>query len=238
MRRGRDRAGETARIGLSCPSKADIIGFFEQTLSDADDRRVLDHMLRCPDCRTVFSAAAEICQSGRGILREFDGKVLDRDARRILKGSARREVELLRRGRGVRAVFPRWAVIPAAAVGLVIAVMIFLKPLSGPRPLVDIERRAPAEDIRLVAPRGTVSAAGLDFRWTPVAGAREYHLEIYDRALDPVFISGVIRTESLALPASGAAVLRDGLTYFWKVVTTVKDGRTVDSEFAKFVFQK
>ena len=68
--------------------------------------------------------------------------------------------------------------------------------------------------------------------------ARTYRLEIYDRTLEPVYQSAPLTQDRIALPAGPLSSLERGAVYFWKVVVTLENGQTIESEFAAFTLQK
>jgi len=98
-----------------------------------------------------------------------------------------------------------------------------------------MERNAPATEIALVQPRGTIGRDGLTFKWTSGPDVRSCRLEIYDRSLEPVYRSGPLDANAYSLPAGALAGIRKDEVYFWKVVATLKDEQPVESEFAKFI---
>jgi hypothetical protein len=224
----------------SCPSKDEIIRFFEEAASKGDGRRFLAHVRSCPECRTVLEAAREIQSQSTGILGGLNGVDLRSPETRIrLRAAARQEIRRLRKSRRSkrRGAF-RWIAVPASAAALALLAVFVVAPNIGNRPTSVVERNGSPLEIGLLRPRGTISAAALNFRWTSQPEASSYRLEIYDRTLEPVYQSGPVVEEGYSLPAEVAAGLRKNEIYFWKVVAVFKASQTIESEFARFVLQK
>ncbi len=223
-----------------CPSKGAIVRFFEDTASERDGRRLLDHVRSCPECRTVFDAVREIRSRSGEILGGLEGLDLrGPGTRRRLRDEARREILRLRGiRRPKRRQALRWIGLPAVGAALALIAWFAVVPNIGTRRTNALERNVSPLEIGLLRPRGTVPASALTFAWTPQPGARSYSLEIFDRTLEPVYLSGPIGAAAFSLPEDAAALIRKDEVYFWKIVAAFDDSRTIQSEFAKFVLQK
>ena len=222
-----------------CPSKAEIVRFFEEPADPGKGRELLDHVRSCPECRVVFAAVEDVRSQSEGILRGLDGLDLESpEARRRLRDGARREILRLRRiGRADRPKAFRWFGLTAAGACLALIALFIVVPDIGTRRTTAVERNGSPLEIGLLRPRGAVPVSALTFEWTDLPQARSYSLEIYDRTLEPVYRSGPLGSGAFSLPGDAAARLRTNETYFWKIVTALEEGRTVQSEFAKFVPQ-
>ncbi len=223
-----------------CPSKDEIIRFFEDTAAEGDGGRLLDHARSCPECRTVFEAAQEIRSQSRGILGDLDGVDLrSRAARRRLREEARREILRLRRNRRPKRLDAfRWVGVPAVGAALALLAIFVVVPNIGTHRTNSLERNGWPFEIGLLRPRGTIPVSALTFEWTRRPEARSYRLEIYDRTLEPVYQSGPLEADAFSLPGDAAALIRRDEVYFWKIVAALNDSRTIQSEFAKFILQK
>lgn len=222
-----------------CPSKADIIRYFEGALADTQAKRLLAHVVSCPECMTVFEAAQEI--------RSRSGEILDGlerlgeqgcEARDRLRDRARQEVILLRKSRRPRRLSSyRRLLIPAVGTVLALLAAWAIIPSAGPRLTSSVERDGSPLELGLLRPRGAVPRSALTFEWTARPEAQSYRLQIYDRALEPVYQSGPLGADPYPLAGDAAALLRTDGVYFWKIAAVYKDGRTIASEFAKFTLQ-
>jgi hypothetical protein len=223
-----------------CPGKDAIIRFFEGRGSEKNRSEILSHVLACPECLAVFEAAEEIRSGSEAILRALDGADLGSPkARGRLRRQAADELRALRqKRRSGRRTAIRWAGIPAAGAALALLCALILVPRLSTPARDDVERNASPLELRLLQPRGGTGSLPLTFRWAPAPEARSYRLEIYDRTLEPVFRSGELGAEELTLAANTSLSLRAGETYFWKVAAFLKDDRTIESEFSKFVLQR
>lgn len=223
-----------------CPSKKEIIRFFEKTAPVGDGRKLLAHVLACPDCLAVFEAAEEIRSQSQGILRGFDGQDLhSREAQNHLREKARQEILLLRRSRRPKRWNAlRWAGVPAVGAALALLAMFVIVPNIGTRRTSGLERNVSPLEIGLLRPRGTILASALSFKWTRRPEVQSYRLEIYDRSLEPVYQSGPLSSDTFLPPEDAAALIRKNEVYFWKIVAVIKDSQTIESEFARFILQK
>jgi len=222
-----------------CPSREEIIRFFEGDAPEERKKRFLDHVLVCPDCRVIFDASIELQRASRDILQGLERADLGSpEARERLRTLARSELRALRAGRrpGVRA--RRWLAIPAAGAVLALFVALVMLPglRKGQAPIA--ERNAAGIEIGLVAPRGSNALEPGDFRWTKIPGVRTYRLDIYDQTLEPIHQSPPLVEAHYALPSVATGALRKGSVYFWKITASMDDGRTVESEFGRFVVQR
>ncbi len=223
-----------------CPSKGDIIRYFEGAAAEVQAKRLLAHVLSCPECMTVFEAAQEIRSQSGEILGGLEGfEERGREARERLRDRARREILLLRRRRrSRRRTSLRRLLIPAVGAALVLLTVWIIAPSSGTRLTSVLERDGSPLEIGLLRPRGAVPRSALTFEWTRRPEAQSYRLEIYDRELESVYQSGPLGGGAYPLSGDASALLRTNEAYFWKIVAISKDGRTIGSEFAKFVLQK
>jgi hypothetical protein len=222
-----------------CPSKDEIIRFFEDTAGEGDGGAFHDHARSCPECRVVFEAVREIRSQSPGILGGLEGLDLrSREARRRLREEARREILGLRRSRRPKRLnaFGRFG-IPAVGAAVALLAIFVIVPNIGTHRTNALERNGSPLEIGLLRPRGAVPASALTFAWTRQPEALSYRLEIYDRTLEPVYRSGPLDGSAFALPGDAAALIRRNEVYFWKVVADFKDSPTIQSEFAKFILQ-
>lgn len=223
-----------------CPSKDEIIRFFEKTAPEGDGRKLFAHVLSCPECLAVFEAAKEILSQSQGILSGLDGLDLHgREARNRLRKKARQEILLFRRSRRPkRRNSLRWIGVPAVGAALALLAVFVIAPNIGTRRTSGLERNISPLEIGLLRPRGTIPVSALIFKWTRRPEAQSYRLEIYDRSLEPVYQSGPLRSDTFSPPADAAALIRKNEVYFWKIVAVFKDNQTIESEFARFILQK
>jgi hypothetical protein len=220
-----------------CPSKDEIIRFFEEGAAEGREQEFLSHVLSCPECLTVFEATREIRSRGEEILWGLEGLDLrSRETRKRLQKRARREIAHLRgsRRRKKRASL-RWVGIPAIGAALVLLILFAIIPSVKTSGHGDVERNGEATEIGLLQPRGSVSRAALSFRWTSRPEVRSCRLEIYDRSLEPVYQAGPLGGDFFLLPEGALALIRKNEVYFWKIVATLQDNQPVESDFAKFI---
>jgi hypothetical protein len=171
-------------------------------------QRIVDHVVRCLDCATVYRGLAELETEAR----EFDPGV---PARPVLGQAAWQS--------GLRP----WGFLGgmAAAAALVWALA---RPALAPAPPVatsPVMRGAEAARPRALAPGGRQTSWPEAFRWEPLAGARAYRVELFDASATPVWQSAEMTETTLSWPAW--MMLKDG-TYYWQVVAIPESGRLAD----------
>ena len=138
-----------------CPSREEIIRFFEGDAPEERKKKFLDHVLVCPDCRVIFDASIELQGASKDILQDLERLDLGSpEARERLRTQARRELRALRGGRRPGVWTRRWLAIPAAGAVLALFVALVILPglRKGQAPIA--ERNAAGIEIGLVAPRG------------------------------------------------------------------------------------
>jgi hypothetical protein len=221
-----------------CPSKAEIIRYLEAAGSgNGFQQEFLDHIAACPECRIVLEASLEIRSRSGSLINELQGlNPKSSETAKSLRVQARREIRLLRRTG--RPALRRWLAIPAAGVAFALVAALLLVPGRHPGRTGSRERGSSALEISLVRPRGRVPVRELDFQWTHEPGVQSCRLEIYNQILEPVYQSAPLVQDHIALPASALGSFHRGAVYFWKVVVTLKNSQTIESEFAAFIPQK
>jgi hypothetical protein len=220
-----------------CPSKEEFIRFFEGGGAERREQELLSHVLSCPECLTVFEATREIRSQGEEILWGLEGLDLrSRETRKRLQKSARREIARLRESRRrKKGAFLRWVGIPAIGAALVLLTLFAIIPSVTTSGHGDLERNGSPMEIELLQPRGAVPLSTLSFKWTPRPSVQSYHLEIYDRSLEPVYQAGPLGGDCYLIPDGALALIRKNEVYYWKIVATLQDNQQVESDFAKFV---
>lgn len=223
-----------------CPSKNKIIRFFEETASEEEGRKVLAHVLTCPECLAVFEAAKEIRSQSQRILQGLDGPDFrSRETRDRLRNMAGQEIRLLRRDRRLkRRNALRWIGIPAAGAATVLLTIFVIAPAIRTHRESALERNLSLLKIDLLQPKGTIPASALRFKWTSQPEIQSYRLEIYDYSLELVYQSGPVLSDNLTLPANVMTTILKDRIYFWKIVGNLKDNQTIESEFARLMLQK
>jgi hypothetical protein len=223
-----------------CPSAAALERLLDGCAPEASKRRLSDHVRDCPFCRAVFEVMKEIAERDEGILDELGGPdVAGPEARARLRTLARRELRALRGAR--RPAFgslPRRLALPSALAVLVLAAAFAVLPVLRSSRTPAMERNAGESAIALVSPRGGVAGEPIAFSWTAAPGVHAYRLEIYDRALEPVYASPPLSGAHFTLPAGAAGPLLLRTPYFWKIVAASAEGKRIESEFGKFLIHR
>jgi hypothetical protein len=88
--------------------------------------------------------------------------------------------------------------------------------------------------LTLVEPIGGISRFPKVFRWTPVALAEDYYLELIDDALEPVYKSSTYLVTEHVIPDDLKAKIARGRTYLWSIKAFDSDGNLLLSESGHF----
>jgi hypothetical protein len=224
------------RLG-TCPLKSDLLDLFTETIPGAKREEILDHVLRCPECRNVVSAIWEIQSEEDEILRPIEDLEFSPEMIKRLQGRARGEVHRIRqRRRPEKRRALRWIGIPATGAAMVL-LMVFVITNNGRLRHQEVERHAPSAKISLLQPKGRLSPKAPVFSWSRSDDVESCTLAIYDRNLNLVIQTGPGASEKLVLSETALASMKKGNVYFWKIVATLKGGQTIESEFAKFTLR-
>jgi hypothetical protein len=207
-----------------CPEPALIAGFLDATLSEVARGEVIAHMSTCARCREAIGA---IDRMGRQRV-PLVPPVLLQSATRAISGKNAW----------------RWpAAVVAAAACLLLAVSVSRTPRSLPGAAGAVAPDPPVDDVRTTAAAAvpvlqvpasgaTIGAAPLPFRWTPVAGAVQYRVQVLDAEGGIVWSA---TTGGTTLEFSGG-VAGAGPYYAW-VAAQLADGRRVQSAVVRLVGQ-
>lgn len=88
--------------------------------------------------------------------------------------------------------------------------------------------------VQLIAPSGDVLARPAELRWEPAPGAARYEIEVREVDGTVIWRSSVAETQ-VAIPASVAAQIVPGRTFFWQVRATTGDGAVLaESQTGRF----
>jgi len=193
----------------------------------------LEDILTHPRAAADFKALSELSRGEAPLMRELETLARSGVDGERLRRIAETEIRALAPGRRKRRPAPAlW--IPAAAAAGILAAVLALSIFRSPEPVADTERASRMNAFEALSPRGDAVLAGLEFRWSPVRGAKRYILEILDPRLAPVYKRDMIEGESFSLPPEAVGRLESGGVYFWKVTAVLEGERRIESGFEKF----
>jgi hypothetical protein len=207
-----------------CPEPALIAGFLDATLSEGERGHVIAHMSTCARCREAVGAIDRMSRQKLPLVPP------------VLMQSAARGVS--------RRNAWRWpAAVGAAAACLLLAVSVSRAPnppkaqpgTTAPDPHVDDVRTTAAAAVPVLQappPGTTIGAAPVAFRWTPVAGAVQYRVQVLDAEGGIVWSA---TTAGTTLEFSGTVA--GAGPYFAGVAAQLADGRRVQSPVVRLVGQ-
>jgi hypothetical protein len=205
-----------------CPSPQELVRSFEPSFSRRRQRRIVDHMSECPDCREEFMI---LIGKQRAEASEKDLSAQSRRDQRHSKDDSPRRYGTF-----------AWQT-AAVMIGIGLAFSSYLivirqNDLSG-------IQRANASTISLLAPRtGQIIIRQPLFRWEQNANAEYYILEMFDAQMMPIWSSARIRGHRLILPPEVASSLIPGGTYYWMVTGFTLDSDRLESGLSLFRVQR
>jgi hypothetical protein len=164
-------------------------------------REVVEHVARCPACAEDWRLAAELNRQQAAAAVTAPGRVLQ--------------------GR-----FRQWrpfATAAALAAGLLVAVGLYRTVETGPRP--PVYREARHAGIRSLLPAGqALPRQNAVLRWSPLAGASAYDVQVSTQDLQPVAAAKGQTAAEYRIPASALASLPPGARLLWLVDAIRPDG--------------
>jgi hypothetical protein len=185
----------------SCPSPETLWSAVRAELPPRQMREVVEHIALCPACAEDWRLAAELNRQEEAAATVKPGKVLQ--------------------GR-----FRQWRPLAAAAAlaaGLLVAVGLYRTGELGPRP--PIYREAQHAGIRSLLPAGqALPRQAALLRWSPVAGATSYDVQVSTEDLQTVVTARGQTAPELRIPASALSKLPPGARLLWQVDAVRPDG--------------
>jgi hypothetical protein len=205
-----------------CPSPRELVGSFEPSYSRRRQRRIVDHMSECPDCREEFMILIGMQRSEAS---EQDLPAQGRRDHRYSKDDSPRRY----------GSFAWQTVAVMIGIGLALSSYLIVIQQNNPSGI----QRANASTISLLAPRTgqTITRQPL-FRWERNSKAEYYILELFDAQMMPTWSSARIRGHRLILPPEVASSLIPGGTYYWMVTGFTLDSERLESGLSLFRVQR
>ena len=208
--------------------------FLKET-SREEKFKLLDHIFSCPECLEEFNVLREVWAKENSLIDADLTQKLEQTEMVQVKSISKKAVKALKREKRSRKRYhltPK--IITAAAAVLVAAVLIIYVAMQNRPEQIPLEREVGSEIFRTIEPEGEISSLPILFRWSPVQGAREYTIEVLDKGLEVVYRKEGIQVASFALPDKIYSQLQVSQTYFWKVIATLDDEKSIESEMGKF----
>ncbi|MBN1222734.1 MAG: hypothetical protein JXB23_05765 [Candidatus Aminicenantes bacterium] len=218
-----------------CPNKEEFALIFLKETNREKKFRLLDHIFTCSKCMSEFKILIELWKKEHALFEPEIQEIFEKAQPEHIKTSAQKALKLLRMEKRSRR---RMAFSPVRAASLLLAatafVLIFYFVGLDRHQDIALERDFGSDSFQTLEPWDTVSEQPIRFRWTEVAEAKEYALEILDSGLEATYRKEGIRTAFFKLPNTAYTQLSKSKTYFWKVIATLRNGQIIESEFGKF----
>lgn len=223
----------------NCLSDDELVDLFLGELPGSRSAQLLSHVALCPICSLRFDILGLVREETEPKIAAFAESCSPSDPLTVLRQAARRKLAGLapetpagkdRRSR------PRPRLTLRLAFGflgilLVVATAGYIA-LDQFRPRATLR----SSDLRLtlLEPIGRISLSPAAFRWTPVAHAEGYQLELIDDTLQQVFSSRTYLVTEHVIPAEVQGRLVRGQTYLWSIKALDADGNLLLSESGHF----
>jgi hypothetical protein len=203
----------------NCPPSTAMAGSFEPSASVRDKKRIIDHISACSYCRDEFMLLVELRRAEAEPLAE-EGEALPSELRpKITKGKGPRHPLL-------------WQY-ASVLIGLGLAFTSFIV-LVQRKELSEI-RRTSGGGILTLAPEIDQALSGpIVFRWLADPDAEYYVMELFDRALLPVWVSEKIHGTQMSIPPEVRSRLEYGQAYFWMISAYAQEAVIKESRLARF----
>jgi hypothetical protein len=213
-------AEDTASVSRAkCPSPHIITACIRGDLSRKKRNQIIDHVFQCALCHEEFALILEI-------LRE-EKKFIDDLSPIIQEKKQAKEKKFLR----FPSLRPAW-IYGFVFVSGAVLISIFIHNISEEYKY----RGTDSHTFNLITPNKKVNLEKqLEFEWNQVNSADYYILEIFDESLSPIWESGHIKGNRLALSREFTKRLFIQKTYYWMVTAFLSDGKATESHLQNFV---
>lgn len=220
-----------------CNHPEALIRVFLDETSNEEKFKLLDHIFSCSKCSTEFPSLKELWSEGKSIVdkTEIPGASENHASIRKVAGLEIKELSK-KRGTGRHFILlPKPLIATVSGIFLIAlaSILIFFN-RSADEILV---RTGDSDYFKVFSPLNSVSSSPILFQWSPVQNSKFYTLEILNKSLEPVFKKEQIKSESFLLQEDFPGSLLHGQLYFWKVISHLENGQTLESEFGKFTIE-
>ena len=222
---------------VNCLSDDELIDLFMGETSDPRTAAALSHVALCPICSLRFDILGLVREETEPKIAAFAESCSPSDPLTILRQAARRKLAGLApettagKDRSSRPRLTLRFAFGFLAILIVVATAGYLA-LDQFRPRATL--RSSDLKLTLLEPIGRISRSPAAFRWTPVAHAEDYFLELIDDTLQPVFSSSTYLVSEHIIPLEVRAQIIRGRNYVWSVKAFDADGNILLSESGHF----
>lgn len=221
----------------SCPSAESIFSVFDESASEADKEKVIEHVTTCSYCLQEFERFLRFHRDEAMAIGDIAGYIKTKDQRtRILKKRTTIS-EILLGPRGQTRPLWRWATTSLFAVIIIGFTLIGIKTFL--RTPEDKERGRLPGQVHLISPvRGQMLKMPLVFQWERMATAEYYQLEIFDASLLPIWKSSQIEEIYYEFTPKDADIFKKSEVYFWAITASLIDGTKRESPLEEFILRE
>ncbi len=200
-------------LGTACPAPEDLARLVAGEAGRKERERILDHVAGCGECAPLLKSLLRLSEE----VDRLTGKA----------GPRQGPKPLLSRRTAL------WAL--AGLIGLTVVTYSVIR--LAERPVV---RGTSEIQVRLVSPKqgASLAAGDIELKWEAVPKASRYTVELFNKSLEKVWLSGPITDAQLKLPDDARRVILGGETYFWRVTAALDDGQEILSKLAEFSIRK
>jgi hypothetical protein len=220
-------------------SKGALVKLFISSAGLGEKARVLNHLVSCPECRASFLALLSAWGKGTvrmkaheiEVLQKMDGMSLRSWACRTLPGLQALEFRTPK-----RTLFPRQAALAGLGIATLLLVtsgILFFGP-GGSSP----DRKSDGQRTGRANPISELLSAPIVFSWNPVAGARDYRLEILPAGFELFSAVDAIAAVGCIIPGEILERIRARQSIFRNPDSPARDGSSRDPGNGRFMAER
>ncbi len=221
--------------GKGCPSPKKMIRLLRSRSSEREATKLVDHISHCRSCAGEFRFLLEALRHEEKLIDDLGQWLSSKNPAGVQEGERLRRFDP---GIDRRPSFLRFSRSTAflltgfVLVGLLVAgLLIFRAP--------EKYRAGTGSAVELLNPVDEqISTSGLVFRWKKTRNSEYYVLELFDKALSPVWKSERISDNYAVLPRAVAEKLEINGSYFWMITARRTDGEDITSRLEEFTVKK
>ena len=218
-----------------CPSTKKLLRLLRSRSSEKQATKIVDHISHCSYCAREFKFLVEVIRNENVLLQDIEQLLSSRQANESQKND---DLKTYDSRMARRYFFSRFSwrtallITSFIIVGFIISSRILFRTDEKYRTdhIAGVELLQPVDE--------KISKTSLMFEWKDVKSSQYYILELFDKALVPIWKSDKIFKNSAVLPPELATKLQINSSYFWMITALISNGEQIKSRMAEFVIKE